>query len=55
MAEITQFWFAAIILGMFILGVLWGPATALEGAVIYLGLLVTGIFLTKLAARRMGL
>lgn len=55
MASRTQFWSALIVLGIFVLGVLYGPATAAEGAVLYLGLLVSGIVVLRVVLARRSL
>ena len=48
----APFWLALTILGVFALGVLFGPSTAAIGAVLYAGLLASGIAFVRLALRR---
>jgi hypothetical protein len=56
MANCTQFFLALIIMGVFVLAVFWGAATAFEGAVLYMVLLVAGIlFVRGMMARRSSL
>lgn len=55
MASRTQFWSALIVVGVFALGILYGPATALEGALLYLGLLGAGVVLARIVLARRAL
>jgi hypothetical protein len=52
MASPTQFWFALIVIGIFVLGIVFGPAIALEGALVYAALLIAGVVFVRAALAR---
>ena len=47
----APFWLTLILLGVFTLGVFFGPSTAAPGAVLYAGLLASGIVFVRIVLR----
>lgn len=53
MKQRTQFWLALAIIGIFVLAIVFGPETAVIGAVLWFGLTVAGVVFVKVALRGM--